>query len=386
MKKYIFPFLLAAVCATVISAQDKLHVTPIGRLHVDGALFIPDKNGFADGAAVPEIRAGAKAVYGPWMARVEIGYSYGKIGMKDIYIQRSLGQKDFCRIGYFIPQFGIRGGGSASYKPAMIAQVSESFFRTMTRKIGLMYTHYDPRWFASASAYVGGRSLTLNTTQQGRVSVGVSGRGAWHPFAQKGSIFQIGLSASYETASHTAVINDSGDETASEGFRKFSANFPSAVSQVKMLGADIEDIKGDFKISPELILSKDRFALESQFYYMNVPRKAGRADYHAVGTYALARCLIIGDREYSYSQNEGALALPSPRTLELVAGYDYTNADARSASIDGGISNDWSVCLNYYINKYMLARLRYSHTEVRNSAVCDRRGVDIIQARIQFVF
>ena len=44
------------------------------------------------------------------MARVEIGYSYGKIGMKDVYIQRGLGDKDYLRLGYFIPQFGIRGG------------------------------------------------------------------------------------------------------------------------------------------------------------------------------------------------------------------------------------------------------------------------------------
>ena len=67
-----------------VSAQDKITVTPIGRIHVDGAFYLPSKDGFSDGAALPEIRAGVRAQYQKWMARVEIGYSYGKIGMKDV--------------------------------------------------------------------------------------------------------------------------------------------------------------------------------------------------------------------------------------------------------------------------------------------------------------
>lgn len=368
------------------SAQNKINVTPIGRVHVDGALYFPSKDGFSNGASLPEIRAGVRAVYDKWMARVEIGYSYGKIGMKDVYIQRNLGEKDFLRLGYFIPQFGIRGGGSASYKPGMISQVSETFFRTTSRKIGIGYTRYNPSYFLSATAFVGGRSLTLSSTEQGKVSAGGAVRGVWHPIAKPGAIVHIGGSVSYETASHTRLINDMGDEEASEGFRTFSASFPTTVSKVPMLEAEVTNAVGDWKLSPEITLAKDRFALESQFYYMKVPRHSGIPSYHAVGTYGMVRCLIFGDKQYRYSEAEGALALPSPKSLELVAGYDYTNADTNAAGIDGGISSDWNVTLNYYINKYMIARLRYSYTDVRNSSVCEPRGVNIIQARLQFVF
>jgi len=367
-------------------AQDKLQVTPIGRIHVDGALYFPPEDGFSHGASIPEVRAGVRAAYAKWMARIEVGYSYGKISMKDIYIQRSLGNSSFMRLGYFIPQFGIRGGGSASYKPAMLPQVSESFFRTMTRKIGLGYTRHSSKYFLSAMAFVGGRSLTLNASEQGRVSAGGSIRGVWHPIARQGSIAHIGMSVSYETASHTRLINDAGDEEASAGFRTYSASFPTTVSKVPMLEAHVTDAVGDWKISPEVTLSKDRFALESQFYYMNLPRHSKIPAYHAVGAYGMLRCLLFGDRRYKYSETESALALPSPKTLELVAGYDYTNADTHAAGIEGGISNDWNITLNYYINKYMLARLRYSYTDIRNSSVCGRRGVNIIQARLQFVF
>lgn len=374
------------VIAFGVSAQDKLQVAPIGRIHVDGALYAPTGSGFSSGASLPEIRAGVRASFADWLARVEIGYSYGKIGMKDVYIQRGLDDKQFFRLGYFIPQFGIRGGGSASYMPAMLPQITETFFRTTTRKIGLCYQRFDSKHFLSATAFVGGRSLTLNATEQGRVSVGGSLRGVWHPIAREGAVVQAGASLSYETASHTRLINDAGDEEASAGFRTFSASFPTTVSKVAMLEADVTDAIGDWKVSPEIVLAKDRFALESQFYYLNVPRRNQLPAYHAEGAFGLFRCLIFGDTKYRYSEGEGTLANPNAKTLELIAGYDYTNADTKGAGIAGGISNDWSVTFNYYINRYLTARLRYSYTDVRNSAVCEPRGVNIIQARLQFVF
>lgn len=378
--------LFASSLEMAAQEQPKLTLSPIGRIHVDGALYTPDGDGFHNGAALPEIRAGVKATYGKWLARIEVGYSYGKIGMKDVYIQRGIGENDYLRLGYFIPQFGIRGGASASYKPAMVPQISENFFRTMTRKIGLMYTRYNQDYFLSGSAFVGGRSLTFSSSEQGKVSAGGAVRGVWHPIAGDGNVVQIGVSTSYETASHTRLINDDGDEEASAGFRAFSANFPTTVSKVPMLEADVTDIKGDWKITPELALANQKVALESQFYYMNVPRKYNQAAYDAIGAYGMLRCLVFGDKRYSYSQADGALALPSPKTFELIAGYNYTNADTRSAGIFGGISNDWSVTANYYVNKYVLARIRYSYTQVRNSAVRNNCGVNIIQARLQFVF
>lgn len=390
----IIPLLISLICAAETKAESEketLKVTPIGRIHVDGALYMPDKSGFTDGASLPEIRAGVKAIYGQWMARIEIGYSYSKIGMKDVYIQRTLNTANALRLGYFIPEFGIRGGGSASFKPAMIQQIPESFFRTTTRKIGVQYNHYDKIWSASATLFTGGRSLIFNASQQGKLSAGAAARATWHPLAKTGEVVQIGLSASYETASHTRIIDGDGDEAASDGFRTFSATFPTAVSSVPLLQAEITDAKGDWKVSPELILSKGRFALESQYYHLTANRKYGYPAYNANGVFAMIRCLVIGDSKYSYSTTESALALPSPKTLEIVGGYSYTDANshnrkAESASVYGGIASDYSVTASYYINKYMIARLRYSYTDVHDSPVAPRGSINALQARLQFVF
>ena len=119
---------------------------------------------------------------------------------------------------------------------------------------------------------------------------------------------------------------------------------------------------------------------------MNVSRDGGRPSYRAHGVYGLLRGLIIGDREYSYSHADAGLATPKPGSLECVLGYNYTDASCSHSGIYGGKSNDYSVTLNYYINKYMIARLRYSYTDVRGSSVQRDRHVNTLQARVQFLF
>lgn len=66
--------------------------------------------------------------------------------------------------------------------------------------------------------------------------------------------------------------------------------------------------------------------------------------------------------------------------------YNYTNANSAKAQIWGGITNDYSVTFNYYINKYMLCRLRYSYTNIRNAADMPDNHVNIVEARVQFKF
>lgn len=379
---------LAAIslgCSFPMLAQSQIKTEAIGRLHVDAATYAPLKYGFESGAAVSELRAGAKCTVDDWMARIEIGYNYGKIGLKDVYIQRSLSPNSYFRTGYFIPEFGIRGAGSASYKPAMQPMVSESFFRTMTRKIGVLYDYAFQDGAVSASAFVGGRSMTLNATEQGKVSVGGCVRSVWHPICEDGNLIQLGVSAFYETASHTAS-DGAGGETVSPGFRKYSAKFPTQVSSVPMLEADVKKAKGDYKFSPELILSAGPLAIESQYFFMTVPRTDGFKPYQAEGAFGIVRWLVKGDREYCFNRSASNLKDPKAGSVELVAAFDYTNANLGKSEIKGGISNELSLCANYYINQCLTARLCYTYATVADSPRPEPSCANILQARLQFVF
>lgn len=364
--------------------QPEFKLRPTGRILLDGALFAPHHDGFADGVAVPDVRLGAKATYGDWMAKIDVGYSFGKISMKDVYVQYAFNGSNLLRGGYFVHQFGLQSATSSSMKPSFEAPLTDTYMNATGRNLGVMYL-YDKGEFLASASVIFGTKITERASDNGKVSVGGVSRLLWRPLHSDGKVAQAGVSGWYQSAMHKAVAGGDGGNGVSKGYFDYSCTYPTRVDRITLLETEVDNARGVFKLSPELLLSAGRVALEGQYYYMNINRKDGPA-FVSSGAYGFIRGLIIGDSRYAYSSPDGGLATPGPRTLECVIGYNYTDANSGRAGIYGGISNDYSVTFNYYINKYMLARLRWSYTDVRGSASVPDNHVNIIEARLQFIF
>ena len=381
--------ILLAPAFSTVSAQDseepKFKFTPTGRILADGAVYAPDGDGFADGVAIPDVRIGAKVSYGKWSGKIDIGYGFGKLSMKDVFIQYGFNPENYVKVGYFVHQFGLNAATSSSMKPSMEVSSCDTYFNATGRNLGIQYVHDKDAFFAGVSV-MAGTSISTPASDYGKVSVGATTRLVWRPYHEEGRVVQVGMSGWYQSAMHKKLTDDEGNPYVSPGFFDFSCQFPTRVSKVNMLGANVSDAKGLVKLSPEILLSKDRFALEGQYYYMNVDRKDGLHSYSAQGAYGLLRALICGDSSYAYSHGDAGLAKPGGKTLECVLGYSYTNGYDSKSQIFGGISNDYSVTLNYYLNKYITCRLRYSYTNVWGRDVMHKRHENIIQARIMFKF
>ena len=387
--------LLAAIVAlsgavALAESQDagkpKFKFSPNGRIQLDGAVFGPErKAGFADGVALSDIRLGANLEYGGWMAKIELGYAFGKLGVKDVYMQYRFNPSNFIRGGYFIHQFGLQAGTGAANKETFEAPVTDMYMNATGRNLGFMYQHNDRNFLGAVSGIVGTK-VTERASESGKVSIGALCRLAWHPAIEDGKIAQVGVSGWYQSAFHKGTKESDGSLKVSPGYFGFSASYPTRVDDVALVSTNIENARGVFKLSPEFQLAYGRFALAGQYYYMNVNRKGGMAHFQAQGAYGIFRALLLGDTGYGYDGAGGCLAQPKPKTLECVLSYDYTNASDKKAMIWGGISNDMAVTFNYYINKYMLCRLRWSYTNLRNSANEPNNHVNIIEARVQFKF
>lgn len=72
--------------------------------------------------------------------------------------------------------------------------------------------------------------------------------------------------------------------------------------------------------------------------------------------------------------------------MELVAGYNYTDLSNAQAGILGGRLNDYSLTFNYYINKYMIWRVRTSYTGVTYRAGTPDTNLSLIETRLQIKF
>lgn len=387
MKSNIIALLLAACTLTAaaqIADKPKFSISPTGRILVDGAGYMGGNNGaeaagdtkFVSGVAIPDLRIGVKASYGKWQAKVDVGFGYGKVGLKDTYIEYDFNSENLIRGGYFVPQFGLNSETSSSMKPSYEEPTSNEFFYANPRLLALMYEYSGDKYFAATTLFAEAAAMTNNATAMGKQAWGAQTRLVWRPsHTDDGTIAQLGISLNY---SSPTADDHSGFE--------FTSNFPSRVSKVGLLNAQVDHARGLFKFTPELLLAKGRFALEAQYYYMNVARKDGFSSYCAQGAYGMLRGLLAGSN-YTYTMGDAGVATPAPHSFEMVLMYNYTNASDASAGIYGGITNDASCTFNYYINKYMIARLRYSYTTVRDRAFAPSdRHVNIIQARFQVIF
>ena len=390
MKNILTSLAAASMCILPVFAEDsdsqpKLSFSPTGRILMDGAVYlggngnVTDENDtkFVNGVAIPDVRLGAKATYGKWKAKIDVGFSYGKVGLKDTYFEYDFNPANLVRVGYFVPQWGLNSETSSSMKQTYEEPTSNEFFYANPRLLAAMWVYDKDQYFAGTSIFAEQGVMTQNASEMGKQAWGAETRLVWRPRHSDGDVFQIGSSFNYSTPT-------ADDHT---GF-DYSANFPSRVSKVTLLEANIDNARGLFKMTPELLIIKGNWALEAQYYYMNVSRKDGFRNYQAHGAYGIVRTLLIGSR-YNYSHADAGVATPAKGALELVLGYNYTDASDKKAGIRAGIMNDINCTLNYYINSWMLARLRYSYTNVHDRDVenlLPKRHVNTIEARLQVIF
>lgn len=370
----------SAVSLPVMSqtSDARLSVRPIGRIHMDGALYMPSGNGFVDGAAISDVRIGAKASYGMFKAKIDIGFAYGKVSPKDVFIQADFDGSSRMWFGYFVHQFGLQSTTSSSAKISLEEPVSNTFFAD-PRMAGAMYFYDHAHIFATASLSIENQALKSTSDQLGKTGWGAMSRLVWRPYINPGQLLQIGLSGGYLSP----VYNETPE--LNHKSYTFHADFPTRVASVTALRAVVPEARSLFKFTPELVAGYGRVAIESQYYYMQANRTGGLAPYKASGGYAMLRGMLIGS-DYRHDHAECGIAYPAPKSLELVIGCDYVDASDHRCEIKGGIVNDVSCTVNYYINSYVTALLRYSYTSAHDRADEPRRHANILQARLQMVF
>ena len=101
--------------------------------------------------------------------------------------------------------------------------------------------------------------------------------------------------------------------------------------------------------------------------------------------YGILRGLLIGGN-YRYSHTDCGIATPDSGSLECVFGYNYTDMSDTQSHIYGGRLNDVSFTVNYYINKYMIWRVRGSYTTTTDRINTPNTKLALIETRLQIKF
>ena len=381
VRKTIIAFMLGLLAADAAAqSEDKLVIKPTGRVLMDAGLFDANEENskFNDGFAIPDLRVGVKAKYGKWGLKADVCYAYNKVGLKDVHIEYRFDGKNLLRGGYFVHHFGLQSATSSSYKESMEEPMSnKAFFNS--RLLGVMYAHTGKRWLATASVFSENDAMKMTTDKLGNQGVGAMTRQVYHPLTAPGRILHVGISGAVESPRYNS--------DAEQNHRSFTlkATYPTRVAEITALEAGVTEAKTLYKFSPELLVAYGRWSVGGQYYYVGVKRRDGLPTWHGSGGYATLRALIIG-KPYAYNFEDGGLELPGKGSVEAVVSYDYTDMSCAKTGICGGRANDYSLTLNYYINKYVTWRVRGSLTQVSGRAGYANNCLRTLETRIQFKF
>ena len=381
MKKLLTMMTLGLITATAIQAQEgpKLEVKPSGRILFDAAYLKPqhDEDKLKSGVGIPDVRVGVGFTYGKWKAKVDMGYAYGKVGLKDVWLQYSFDKENFIRGGYFIHQYGFQSSTSSSFKETMEEPQSNAAFNN-DRTPGLMFEHNGNKFLGTFSVFAETDAMKQTSDVIGNEAVGVLTRLLYRPYTERGKMFQIGVNGGIEGARYS-----SEDEKNHKQFT-LSTRWPTRVAKVNSQVAEVTDAKTMYKFSPEVMYSYGRFAAIGQYFLNSITRDNNQSTFTGSGAYVTLRGLVKG-RNYAPNMVDGGIATPDPGNMDICLQYNYTALTDASAGVYGGYLNDWALCYNYYINKYMIWRVRASWTKVTNFGYFDNE-LFALETRLQVKF
>ncbi|MCH5228511.1 MAG: hypothetical protein J1F12_00770 [Muribaculaceae bacterium] len=385
-RKALFILLLSLVSFFNLSAQEdaKLKVLPSARLLIDGALYAsPQKYLYKDGMAIPEARVGAKLFYGKWSSWIDVGIAYGKIGLRNMWIQYDFNDHHSARIGNFLQPFGYQGPISANVKPTFEQPIASALF-TPGLQLGAMYTFHNDSFYSSSSFHVESSALTnvMNYPMFNQQGYTVLTRFVWRnkAFDENKPLFQTGISLAFSSPDRNLV----DDVDIHNGFMN-SAIFPTRVSNVTALSAVIGQARNRFKLSPEFIFCYKRVAFESQYFFQTISRKNNLSSFDSQSAYVTVRGVLLGGN-YSYDSAQAILLNPKKNALECVLDYNYAKLSDAKARIFGGRANSFNISLNYYFNAYFTAKLNYSFTHVWDRQDVEPSTQNAFQLRLMVLF
>ena len=360
--------------------EEKVEIKSVGRIHFDGGVLGANHyhNEFVSGIALADFRAGLMMRYGQWKSKIEMGYANQALSVKDVFIEYDFNKHTLLRGGYFLHQFGMQSVFGASAKISMEEPLSNSAFYN-NRLVGLMLMHQKDKFFGTLSLFAENEAMKKSADKTGNQGMGMMSRLLYRLHREEGNIFHLGISGAFETPRYNkeATLNHSS--------YILKTYFPTRIARVAAQEATINNATFLYKFSPELLVAKGRWGLEAQYYYLNANRKSGFEAFDASGAYAMVRTIIKG-KPYAYADADAVMATPKAGAMELVAGYNYTDLSNTKAGILGGRLNDYSLTFNYYINKYVIWRVRTSYTSVGYRADRENTNLGLIETRLQIKF
>ncbi|MCQ2216189.1 MAG: OprO/OprP family phosphate-selective porin [Bacteroidales bacterium] len=357
----------------IATESGDLNITFKARTHFDAGVYGGDLGKSNDHATnvvrMNDTRIGFIANYGEaWSSKVEVKFTGSSTTFTDLYFGYKASDKSSLQLGNFWMPFGYETLGPA-YRFIQNSSIDKAV-DGISRKLGLAYNYNSDPLKITVGIFSDGNVNNISTNQGYNIAAKVIAR----PILNDKQVLHFGVAPLFTHTPNTATFN-TYSLTQSNSMVLMGKSF-TGDEQYSIFRAEAEAIFISGKLYAEC---------RYQHAHINTP---GDENSEVGGFYVQGGFLLIGDQQ-NYSKANGYATNVSAKNLELCARFGH-------AAYDQGkdwqtTENDITIGLNYGINKYLLARLNYTHgqshakDEIIDKAL-ENHNYNAVEARLQFVF
>ncbi|MCA9231412.1 MAG: porin [Planctomycetales bacterium] len=377
-----------------LSGKEFPQIGVTGFFHADALYFSQDADNEAlvgDATDIADFRRARLAAKGKVAENVnymiEFDFAFpGRPSFMDVFVDIEDIVPGHLRIGQWRQPFGM--DALTSVRDLTFLERALPFALAPFRQVGVgMYdTAYDERVTWAISGYRFPTDVFADVA--GDAGYGTSTRETILLFhdPQSNTTLHVGGSYTYNRpANHAARIRSAPEV----GFNQL--DFRNTANPVPFFVDSGSLPARSYQITNiEMAGSRGAFLVQSEFYFARVEQESGpRANFH--GGYAQTSYVLTGEyRAYNKAQAVFGRVIPHCNSgksgrgaWELAGRWSYL--DLTSVGIQGGVLNDVTCGLNWYLNRYTKLQFNYIHAFLERPSGANS-DADIFGARAQLDF
>jgi phosphate-selective porin OprO and OprP len=310
-----------------------------GRIYLDTAFYMEDKNTLTDGFQLRRGRFAVKSIlYYDWYVEFDLDFAEEATEVKDAYVRYDnlLGRTAYIRFGNFREPFGLEENTTSRY--LMFMERSQGTDALVPgRRFGIEFAKWTPRFRMAVGVFGQDVEDFEKPEDEG---FNVTGRFNFTPVTGGDQTILLGLSASQRQTAWDA------------GKVRFKTRPETHVNEEKFLDTGTINGVDDFRLlGGELAWVRDRLLVQGEFMHAKLNRSEDLVDLGFSGGYGYVAFFLTDDSHpYENSNAEFGKVVPSGKNGALELALRFSKGDLSNGDVLGGTSQSWTLGLNWYAN------------------------------------
>jgi len=355
-----------------VSTKDKKFYTKIGgRVQLDAAGYFNDDNlSLQNGAELRRARIYLKgALYTDWQYKFQYDFvDPGKSGIKDFYLAYTGLDNITIKAGHVKTPFSVEALSSSN--PLLFTERSLANALAPGRRLGVNIFSNHKNWTSEFS-------ISGDSVDDKNEGWGLAGRATFAPQTETGKFWNLGVSIDYRQPHANDII-------------EFKSSSESHVSKANLISTgQMTDVDDYVVIGIESSAVFGSFSTQAEYIHTAVTRITS-SNPGFDGWNIQAGYFLTGEsRVYKNSVLKNIIPnnnLSSHGIGAWELGLRYSGLDLNSAGINGGMQQDFSFAINWYLNPVVRLSANYVKVLKIQGGENDGENPDIIQGRLQLAF